>query len=152
MNHIPVQCSVTKDCKRQVVKHSKWDDFTPELWAENNLKHLRDAALPFDQGVFVYDPEKECFNFQEEYQEYKYDEEFVFSGDKQLDIEEEEHQLEEDDDLKEKSTVVSIDESGRSPSNTSYFLYVLTKHVLQYEQIHHPQPTQHITPNQHLQM
>lgn len=80
-----IQCSVTEDCKRQVIRRSRWDDFTPELWTDKYLKHLRDAALPFDQGEFVYDPEKECFNFQEDYQNSDvHDDEFVFSCAKQL--------------------------------------------------------------------
>ena len=69
---------VTADYKRLEREDECWDDFTPELWAEENLKYLRRSALPFDQGEFVYDVNNDCFKFQGEYKEFEQDEEFIF--------------------------------------------------------------------------
>ena len=39
------------------------------IWKENGLKHLRDAATPFDYDeTFVYDPSKGTYGFQEGYE------------------------------------------------------------------------------------
>ena len=40
-----------------------------EIWEENGLKHLRDAATPFQhEEVFTYDPGKGTYAFQEGYE------------------------------------------------------------------------------------
>jgi len=49
-----------------------------EIWKENGLKHLRDAATPFEYDeAFAYDPSKGTYGFQEGY-EIREDDEFVF--------------------------------------------------------------------------
>lgn len=49
------------------------------------MKHLRDAALPFDEGEFVYDTNMDCFGFQKDYLEITDEEGFVFYTDQQVD-------------------------------------------------------------------
>ena len=72
---------VTDDFKWKEIHHNRWDDFTPELWAEGNLKYLRDEALPFDQE-FAYDPAMGCFEFQkQQYQPNIMQEGFIFCAD-----------------------------------------------------------------------
>ena len=76
---------VTDHCKQQEIHHNRWDDFTPDLWAEGNLKYLRDIALPFDEGEFVYDPGEDCFGFQKDYQKNNMQEEdFIFYVDEDI--------------------------------------------------------------------
>ena len=67
---------VTENCTSQLSPLKKWDDFTPEIWEEENLKYLRDAATPYDEGEFVYDVDKQRYKYQIDF-----DEEFVFSAD-----------------------------------------------------------------------
>ena len=72
-----------------MICHNKWDDFTPELWAEGCLKYLRDVALPFDEGEFVYDPKKDRFKFQDSSDsiaDNTQEEEFVFCDDENPEI------------------------------------------------------------------
>ena len=49
-----------------------------KIWKENGLKHLRDAATPFEYDeAFIYDPSKGMYGFQAGY-EITEEEEFVF--------------------------------------------------------------------------
>ena len=60
---------MAEECKKQETESRKWDDFTPEIWDDDHLKHIRDAAQPFsDGGDFVYDPEKNRFGFQADFE------------------------------------------------------------------------------------
>ena len=81
-------CRVVDDYKRKEIHHNTWDDFTPELWAEDNLKHLRDIALPFDQGEFIFDPAEDCFEFQKPTYQFSImqEEGFIFCADEEFDI------------------------------------------------------------------
>ena len=65
----------------------EWSDYVEDLWLENdenkgnNLKHLRDVAIPFerDPPIFEYNPIKGLFAYQEGYEEEdRENEEFVF--------------------------------------------------------------------------
>lgn len=48
---------------------SKWDELVEDIWKENGLKHLRDAATLFDyEDSFIYDPSKGGYGFQEGYE------------------------------------------------------------------------------------
>lgn len=70
--------------------------------------------MPFDQGEFVYDPEKECFNFQKEYQKSVVDDdEFIFSSAQQL----EDSDIEniKDDDHQHKGSDISQVTSSVTP-------------------------------------
>ena len=58
------------------MSETKWDERVQEIWSENGLKHLRDAATPFE---FIYDPSKGTYGFQEGYEVTEEDQdEFVF--------------------------------------------------------------------------
>jgi len=60
------------------ISESQWDEIVREIWKENGLKHLRDAATPFEYDeTFVYDPSKGTYGYQEGY-EIGEDNEFVF--------------------------------------------------------------------------
>ena len=51
------------------VSESAWDELVTEIWEENGLKHLRDAATPFEYTEeFAYDPGKGTYAFQEGYE------------------------------------------------------------------------------------
>ena len=51
------------------VSESVWDELVTEIWEENGLKHLRDAATPFEYTEeFAYDPGKGTYAFQEGYE------------------------------------------------------------------------------------
>ncbi len=47
-----------------------WKEYSPELWTESHLKHLRDNAIPFDyiygNDEFVYDLELGLYGFQQQ--------------------------------------------------------------------------------------
>ncbi len=50
-------------------------EYASELWVDDNLGHIRKAAIPNDYGIdFVYDPAKEMFGFQEGMEEQEEDE------------------------------------------------------------------------------
>ena len=50
-----------------------------EIWEENGLKHLRDAATPFEYTEeFAYDPGKGTYAFQEGYEVTEEEDIFVF--------------------------------------------------------------------------
>jgi len=60
------------------IPESQWDEIVREIWKENGLKHLRDAATPFEYDeTFVYDPSKGTYGYQVGY-EIGEDNEFVF--------------------------------------------------------------------------
>ena len=60
------------------ISESTWDELATEIWEEKGLKHLRDAATPFQfEEVFAYDPEKGTYAFQEGY-EVAEEDSFVF--------------------------------------------------------------------------
>ena len=51
------------------ISESQWDELVREIWKETGLKHLRDAATPFDyEDSFIYDPSKGGYGFQEGYE------------------------------------------------------------------------------------
>ena len=51
------------------ISESAWDELVTEIWEENGLKHLRDAATPFEYvEEFAYDPGKGTYAFQEGYE------------------------------------------------------------------------------------
>lgn len=59
----------------------KWSDYVDDLWLENNLKHLRDVAVPFEKEapIFEYDPITGLFGYQVGYEEEdEENQEFVF--------------------------------------------------------------------------
>ena len=60
------------------MSENAWDELVTEIWEENGLKHLRDAAAPFEYAeVFAYDPGKGTYAFQEGY-EVAEEDSFVF--------------------------------------------------------------------------
>ena len=61
------------------VSENKWDELVREIWKENGLKHLRDAATPFQyEESFIYDPSKGTYGFQEDF-EITEEDQFVFT-------------------------------------------------------------------------
>ena len=53
----------------ELISESAWDELVAEIWEENGLKHLRDAATPFEYTEeFAYDPGKGIYAFQEGYE------------------------------------------------------------------------------------
>ena len=51
------------------ISEDAWDELVTEIWEENGLKHLRDAATPFEYTEeFAYDPGKGTYAFQEGYE------------------------------------------------------------------------------------
>ena len=69
-----------------------------DIWKESGLKHLRDAATPFEYDeAFIYDPSKGTYGFQEGYE--ITEEEFVFidSSDHEVDSQSPQNQPERDE-------------------------------------------------------
>ena len=61
------------------ISESIWDELVTEIWEENGLKHLRDAATPFEYTEeFAYDPGKGTYAFQEGYEVTEEEDIFVF--------------------------------------------------------------------------
>ena len=61
------------------ISESTWDELVTEIWEENGLKHLRDAATPFEYTEeFAYDPGKGTYAFQEGYEVTEEEDIFVF--------------------------------------------------------------------------
>ena len=73
-----IQQKVSVMKRGEPISENKWDELVGELWKENGLKHLRDAATPFEYGgAFIYDPSKGTYGFQEGY-DITEEDEFVF--------------------------------------------------------------------------
>ena len=61
------------------ISESTWDELVSDIWEENGLKHLRDAATPFEYTEeFAYDPGKGTYAFQEGYEVTEEEDIFVF--------------------------------------------------------------------------
>lgn len=61
------------------ISESTWDELVSDIWEENGLKHLRDAATPFEYTEeFAYDPGKGTYAFQEGYEVTEEEDAFVF--------------------------------------------------------------------------
>jgi len=64
-----IQRRVSAKKRGESISESQWDEIVREIWKENRLKHLRDAATPFEYDkTFVYDPSKGTYGFQEGYE------------------------------------------------------------------------------------
>lgn len=64
-----VQQKVSALKRGESISESTWDELVSDIWEENGLKHLRDAATPFQhEEVFTYDPGKGTYAFQEGYE------------------------------------------------------------------------------------
>ena len=74
-----VQQKVSALKRGESTSESTWDELVTEIWEENGLKHLRDAATPFQhEEVFTYDPRKGTYAFQEGYEVTEEEDAFVF--------------------------------------------------------------------------
>ena len=74
-----VQQKVSAMKRGESTCESTWDELVTEIWVEDGLKHLRDAATPFQfEEVFTYDPGKGTYAFQEGYEFAEDDDSFVF--------------------------------------------------------------------------
>ena len=72
-----IEQRVSAKKRGEPTSESQWDEIVREIWKEKGLKHLRDAATPFEYDeTFVYDPSKGTYGFQEGYE--REDNEFVF--------------------------------------------------------------------------
>ena len=73
-----IERRVSAKKRGEPIPEIQWNEIVREIWKENGLKHLRDAATPFEYDeTFIYDPSKGTYGFQEGY-EIGEDNEFVF--------------------------------------------------------------------------
>ena len=74
-----VQQKVSALKRGESISESTWDELVSDIWEENGLKHLRDAATPFEYTEeFAYDPGKGTYAFQEGYEVTEEEDIFVF--------------------------------------------------------------------------
>jgi len=73
-----IQWRVSAKKRGEPISETQWDELVRDIWKDNGLKHLRNAATPFEyEEAFVYDPSKGTHGFQEGY-EMTEDDQFVF--------------------------------------------------------------------------
>lgn len=117
--------------KQSVLSTSMWEDFTPELWSDQYLKHLHDAALPFYYGDFLFDPLEQKYAFQLETQEMyeSGDEDLVFTTEPEREAISEE-QVQNQATTEDEQVIFSPvqDEPGNfSTSNACRILYITVR-------------------------